>query len=162
MKMTITKKALFTLLILLQLACTSHADHPQATHLLGEVKEADVLGQYPSFSQEYESFEPSPEALAKVQGLSGKSVTVLFATWCHDSEREVPRFLKLLKRSRVTLAELNLVALDFNKQDPEGVAMSHQLKYTPTIIVFEQGKELGRIIERPAVSLSEDLAQMLQ
>jgi thioredoxin 1 len=84
---------------------------------------------------------------------------VLFGTWCHDSQREVPRLLKLLDSSKVALASLKLVAVGYDKRDPEGIAARYQLKYSPTIIVLTAGEELGRLVEKPKASIASDLSQ---
>ena len=92
--------------------------------------------------------------------LEGLSVLVLFGTWCHDSERDVPRLLKLLEQSQVKIKELKLVGVNYNKQDPEGLHRDFDLRYTSTIILLDGDRELGRIVERPNVSIGEDLAAM--
>ena len=89
--------------------------------------------------------------------LEGKDLLVLFGTWCHDSQREVPRLLKLLEQSKVELNSLTLVAVDYNKQDPQGLAEQFQLKYTPTFIVIDQSKEQHRVVEKPQGTLAEAL-----
>jgi hypothetical protein len=37
-----------------------------------------------------------------------------------------------------------------------------QVSNIPTFIFFKDGKELGRIIEKPVVTLEDDLAKLLQ
>ncbi|WP_156413722.1 TlpA family protein disulfide reductase [Lacimicrobium alkaliphilum] len=97
-----------------------------------------------------------------MQALKGKSVLILFGTWCHDSEREVPRFLKLADASGVRLRQLQLVAVGLDKKDPAGLAQQYNLLYTPTIIVMDNEQELYRMIERPKGPLALDLQQGLQ
>lgn len=93
-----------------------------------------------------------------MQALQGLSLLVLFGSWCHDSEREVPRLLKLLNQSGVKLQSLQLHAVNQQKQHPAQLHLQYQLQYTPTIVVLQGNTELGRIVERPIVSLAADLA----
>ena len=86
---------------------------------------------------------------------------MLFGTWCHDSERKVPRLLKLLDQSEADLQNLTLFAVDRKKTDPDGFAARLELQYTPTIIVSEGGQEIARIIERPLEGLATDLQSQL-
>lgn len=124
----------------------------------GNISPDTLLAHYPAFASEYARYQPSGAALEQMQQLQGLQLLVLFGSWCHDSEREVPRLLKLLQQSGVTLSSLQLEAVNQQKQHPEQLHNQHQLRYTSTIIVLDNGRELGRIIEKPAKSLAEDLA----
>ncbi|MEI8606866.1 TlpA family protein disulfide reductase [Pseudoalteromonas sp. B160] len=127
--------------------------------LVGQISAANLLKNYNGFEQQYDSFKPSQHELNTIKKLAGKDILVLFGTWCHDSEREVPRLLKLIKQSQLTLKSLKLVAVGFDKRDDKGIAKAHQLKYTATIIVKEGDIELARMIEKPKHSLAVDLTQ---
>ncbi|WP_166419855.1 thioredoxin family protein [Pseudoalteromonas sp. Z1A8] len=123
---------------------------------------ADVLlSDYDKFSEEYKAFTPTTQDIALMQKLEGKELIVLFGTWCHDSEREVPKLIKLLSTSKVELASIEYVAVGYNKQDDAGIAQAHDLQYTPTFIVKQNGKELVRVIEKPTGTLAQDLTQGL-
>ena len=125
----------------------------------GEISRDDLLKDYSSFSEEYDEYTPSEEELTTIKALQGKQVLVFLGTWCHDSKREVPRFLKLLDTAKVQLGSLKLVAVGYDKLDPAGLAKQYDLMYTPTIIVLDGEKELTRMIEKPKQSLALDLTQ---
>jgi thiol-disulfide isomerase/thioredoxin len=130
-----------------------------ASGAYGRISSEALLAHYPDFAGEYARYTPSADALAQMQSLEGLKVVVLFASWCHDSEREVPRLLKLLKQSGVALSALQLEAVNQQKQHPEQLHNKYSLRYTSTIIVLDSNdQELGRIIEKPKQSLAEDLA----
>jgi thiol-disulfide isomerase/thioredoxin len=86
---------------------------------------------------------------------------LFFGTWCHDSEREVPRLLKLLETAGLSDEKLTLVGLDYRKRDPEGRAVQFDIRYTPTAIIMREGIEVGRIVERPKTSLREEIIDIL-
>lgn len=144
------------LLIGFVLAGCSHfvASEPE---LMGEVSAEQLLAQYPAFQAEYKDYQPSKEELAAVAALEEDTLVVLFGTWCHDSQREVPRLLKTFDLSGLDVPKLTLIAVDTNKTDPQGMAKKYQLKYTPTFVLLNDDKELGRVIERPRTSLTQDL-----
>ena len=122
---------------------------------LGDISQAELLERHEVFKRNYDAYE----VLAGIDGLPGDlEVRILFGTWCHDSEREVPRMLKLLEASGVKQENISLIALDIRKEEPEGRAKALGVKYTPTFIFFSSGRELGRIIEQPTASLADDLA----
>ena len=148
------------LCLLLSMGMASAAEQNNSDHL-GEISAPSLLSNYEAFASEYEAYSPTLAELSQIESLQGKEVTVLFGTWCHDSEREVPRLLKLLDQSEVDLQSLTLFAVDRNKTDPDGFAVRLDLQYTPTIIVSESGQEIARIIERPIEGLATDLQSQL-
>lgn len=140
----------------------ARSDIRQVTHAKGPLSVEQLLQRYPQFEQAYQRFEPEQLHLDLMKQLQGKSILVLFATWCHDSEREVPRLLKLVSQSKVNLAGLSLLAVDVNKTEPSGRAVKSALRYTPTIILYDGDQELGRVVEQPQQSLAEDLAAFIR
>ena len=85
----------------------------------------------------------------------------MFGTWCHDSEREVPRLLKILDALGVGDERVTLIALDWDKREPRDRARDAGVKFTPTFIFYLDGSEAGRIVERPEVSLEQDIARIV-
>ncbi|MEI8704132.1 TlpA family protein disulfide reductase [Pseudoalteromonas sp. B62] len=120
----------------------------------GEISTQALLSDYDKFNEQYKVFTPTAQDIALMQKLAGKELIVLFGTWCHDSEREVPRLVKLLDESKVQLADIKFVAVGYNKQDDAGIAQANDLQYTPTFIVKQNGKELVRVVEKPTGTLA--------
>jgi thioredoxin 1 len=156
------KVFLGALLAIVLLGCnaTDH-DSDGSEPVTGVISASQLLTEYPQFRSAYEQYQPSSTEIDAVKTLAGKSLVVLFGTWCHDSEREVPRLLKLLNLSGVELQNLSLYGVNYNKQDPTNLHRQYNLKYSPTIILLQGQDELGRIIEKPLVSLGEDLASFI-
>ncbi len=151
----------FALSIILSIALSACAgttpEHGKAKDFVGEITHVQLLDDYQHFDANYQSFEVTDEQASLLGALPADTkIDVYFATWCHDSVREVPRLLKAMA-TRPDI-ELNLLALDYKKQDPNGLAEKAGVKFTPTIVVSKNGKELGRIIERPEKGLVEDIA----
>jgi thioredoxin 1 len=129
--------------------------------VVGLIDSQALLAQFPQFNTQYQSYQPTPVELQAIKRIEGKTLVVLFGTWCHDSVREVPRLLKTLTLAHVNLTSLQLLAVNPSKQLPGGAQRAYDLRYTPTFILFEGEQELGRIIERPAVTLAQDLAALV-
>lgn len=144
------------LTITLIISSTAIANSPPYS---GELSVETLIADYPKFNDEYLNYAPSEGDLQLIQKLAGKEVLVLFGTWCHDSQREVPRFLKLLDKANIELEKLRLIAVGYDKRDPQGIAEQYNLRYTPTIIVLDGTQELSRMIEKPEQSLAQDLGQ---
>ncbi len=130
---------------------------------LGVVSEAKLLNDFSVFETNFEAFSVSEQEQELIaQWPKTLKIDIYFATWCHDSEREVPKLLKLLKANKHI--NVTLIALDYQKTDPQDLAINNNIKYTPTIIIYRdeiKKEELGRIIERPNKSLVQDIAQLL-
>jgi thioredoxin 1 len=144
-----------SLLLLTQVvACSSTQQTPPLQ--LGDLSSNELLASYPTFSSPYNAFAVTSQEFTVIeQWGSDLRIDVFFGTWCHDSQREVPRLLKLLSQNKVV--NVKLIALDYQKSDPQGLSKSKNVKYTPTIIVYKNNREVGRIIERPKVSLLDDI-----
>ena len=125
---------------------------------IGDISQAELLERHEVFKRNYDAYEVT----AGIDGLPADlKVKILFGTWCHDSEREVPRMLKLLAASGVKEDNISLISLDIRKEEPEGRAKALDVRFTPTFIFFSDDVELGRIIERPVESLQADIAEMV-
>ena len=123
--------------------------------LTGDIKVAQLFGAHPGFAQGYETFEPEPLELPE-----DLTVWLFFGTWCHDSQREVPRLLKLLGAAGLGDENLRLIGLDYRKREPRGRAAEFNVRYTPTAIFIRGDVEVGRIVERPNTSLYADIRSM--
>ncbi|MEP0355291.1 thioredoxin family protein [Paraglaciecola sp.] len=156
------KRFLMALVLIISTGCSAiNAADTTPADQVGAISASQLISDYPEFQSMYNSYVPSDSELMAIKSIEGKSLMVLFGTWCHDSEREVPRLLKLLDSAGIKLDELTLVGVDRNKQEPGNRHSQFELKYTPTIILLDEGKEIGRIIEKPKVGLAKDLAMFV-
>jgi hypothetical protein len=149
------------LLSTLLISCGSGPPLPKSEPFSGVISANQLITQYPQFRAAYEQYQPSLAEINAVKLLSGKSLLILFGTWCHDSAREVPKLLKLIDLSTVELESLSLHGFNYNKQGPTNLQQQYDLKYLPTIILLQGEVELGRIVEKPILSLGKDLASFV-
>ena len=147
------------LAVLIVMVSTNAMSADDISEVVGEMSGEALLAQYPAFMDEYKSYQPSDAEIKAVSALEDDTLLILFGTWCHDSQREVPRFLKVLSENADMTSRL--IGLDYNKSEPKGTAKIHDIKFTPTFIVYRDNKEIGRIIERPKISLTADISSML-
>jgi hypothetical protein len=98
--------------------------------------------------------------------LKQKQITIFLGTWCGDSRREVPRILKMLDCCNFPASQLKLIMVSNQdvayKQSPLHEEAGRNIVRVPTIIVEEHGRETGRIVEYPVVSLEKDLLSILR
>jgi thiol-disulfide isomerase/thioredoxin len=93
--------------------------------------------------------------------LTGKTFTIFMGTWCGDSKREVPRIYKVLQQADVKEKQIKLVMVNNSdsayKQSPTHEEKGLNIYRVPTLIVYSNGVENGRIVETPVVSWEKDL-----
>ena len=118
------------------------------------------------FNPQYENYQVDEETLKEIQKqLKQCEVKVFLGTWCGDSRREVPRFVKILERANFPMQNLSMIAVDYEKplykKSPGGEEKGLNIVKVPTFIFYKNGKEVNRIIEYPVVSQEKDMAQIL-
>ncbi|NVJ60102.1 MAG: thioredoxin family protein [Gammaproteobacteria bacterium] len=128
----------------------------------GTIDGSELLSKYPRFNNEYEDFSPSENDILKLRKIDTPTkLTVVFGSWCHDSEREVPRIIKLVRQSNNPMIQLNLIAVKHNKQLPEGMPQKYQVLYTPTLYLEQNDELVGNIVERPKESWGVHISTIL-
>ncbi|MEQ9423022.1 MAG: hypothetical protein RJQ09_01295 [Cyclobacteriaceae bacterium] len=159
------KKLHYTLLILL--AIYSFQANSQ-DYLLDEVTREQLSAPPYSewFQAGYDNYIPNAEILNILRNdLASASVELYFATWCGDSRREVPKFLKLMDELGIEKSQIKLYALDYEdgvyKQSPSKFEAGKSIYRVPTFRIMNNQKELGRIVEYPVVSFEMDLRRIV-
>jgi len=114
------------------------------------------------FETEYPAYQPDLIAAAKLQDLmKGKKTTIVLGTWCSDSQRQVPRFYKVLDQAGVDETDITLIGVDEMKKSPDGEIDDLNIEHVPTFIFSENNKEIGRITELPSDTLENDMVIIL-
>jgi thiol-disulfide isomerase/thioredoxin len=120
----------------------------------GSIEIEELFYQYPIFKKGYDNYVPLQLSTLKYDDIN---VVVFFGTWCHDSKRELPKALKIFNKIGMNDENIELIAVGLDKKEPLGRAAKLNLMYTPTLIFFRGSKEIGRIIEKPVISLEKDI-----
>jgi thiol-disulfide isomerase/thioredoxin len=165
------------LFMLIATACFAHLDEPHFIQvdeeIVGEVTLTDIDKTILDWSDEAEIWEPDYELVEELSQVDFPvGIICVLGTWCEDSVREVPRFVKLLKvieNPNFKLKMLavgrkdNELALEWEKQNgfEVGVRAEYQIEFVPTFIFYKDGVEIGRIIETPEISLEIDMSHII-
>ena len=114
------------------------------------------------YEPEYNNYELNKSALDSIkEKLSDAKIKIVFGTWCSDSRREVPRFMKMLDTLNFNPDSLKMICVDRSKK-AEGTEVGNlNILFVPTFILYKNDEELGRIIEEPKATLEEDLKTIL-
>ena len=134
--------------------------HPGA---VGELTSDKLWETVPVWRAEMEAYAPDPRAVAALKAVDKDTqLTLIFGTWCGDSKYYVPRLLRALKEAANDKLRVKLVGIDNQFHEPVATVQPRQLTNVPTIIVERDGREVGRIVETPAVdAIEQDLADLL-
>lgn len=110
------------------------------------------------FTSEYNSYTPDERIIGQLKQFTGKyKVVVVLGTWCSDSQLQVPRFLKTIDAVGGVPAGFKMICLDTDKKCEDVDLIGMKIEKVPTFIIYVGEKEIGRIIETPAVSMETDL-----
>ncbi|QCW98881.1 thioredoxin family protein [Aggregatimonas sangjinii] len=139
-----------------------------SSFLIGKI-DVDVLKVEPHadwYRQNHSTYEVDQKELKSHQkDLDSFKILVFMGTWCGDSKREVPRFIKILETLDFPMENLKIVALDRRKEhykkSPTGEEWGLSIIKVPTFIFYRNGKEWNRIVESPIESLEKDMAKII-
>lgn len=143
----------------------SHYEMPQ--YHVGTITPQQLLNQYKIFADHKANDVPKITDLEVRQlahQLNNRKMVVVFGTWCHDSQREVPRLLTLLERVRDEYPKVSfefemIAAAPYEMRD-KNLIKKYQLTAVPTIMLFDKEQEMGRVVEQTKISLAADITNM--
>ncbi len=120
------------------------------------------------FTTNYDSYQPAIETITNLKKLSLENIhiKIFFGSWCGDSKREVPRFLKLLSLFSFPENKIQLIGVGTGdslvKQSPQHEEKGLGIFRVPVFIIYKNGVEMNRINEFPAFTLEKDLMSILK
>lgn len=109
-------------------------------------------------------YTPKPEVVEALQQKKDTiQLLVFMGTWCDDSHFVIPRFFKLVDAAEFKDDRITLIGVDRAKTTLSHLSEALHVKNIPTIIVMQNGKEKGRVIEYgTSGSFDKDLADILK
>jgi cyclophilin family peptidyl-prolyl cis-trans isomerase/HEAT repeat protein len=130
--------------------------------VIGPVTADQIIQTVPSYAQRRTEYTPDLTVLEMMKSYvrAGDRMEVYMGTWCDDSQREVPKFLRIgddLKSQFGVELPVSFVAVDRSKQQPAELLKGKSVDKVATFIYYRDGQELGRIVERPTGLFEDDL-----
>ena len=98
----------FILLSFLFISLDATTNMPNKSSYVGDISIKGLFESNQEFQENYSEYNSN--SLLDFSLFRDVEIFVLFGTWCHDSKREVPRFLKLLSDSKVSENQINLIS----------------------------------------------------
>ncbi len=130
--------------------------------VIGPITPERIVEAVPAYAQRRGAYEPDITVIEMMKSYvrAGDRVEVYMGTWCDDSQREVPKFLRItddLKSQFGVDLPVTFVAVDRSKQQPADLLKGKSLTKVATFIYYRGDEEIGRIEERPAGLFEDDL-----
>lgn len=115
------------------------------------------------YDRGYSEYSPDSTLAGKLMKAftADTRLLIFYGAWCGDTHRELPRLMKILDVVGVPKEKVELYALPRSKQRGNKFAWEHDIKLVPTIIMYRNDKELGRIVESPKLGLESDMLEIL-
>lgn len=167
MKYTLLLLALFTVQLSFGQQPQTYLNERQEQHLCGsfplDYLKTDSLYQK-WYGENYEAFNFPAGDYAWKDKLADTRVDIYLGTWCGDSKRWVPRFVRLWDELGLDRSQLNFIGLydtdEKYKQGPQGEEQGKRIHRVPTFIFKNGEQEYARIVEYPVNDLITDVAQI--
>lgn len=123
------------------------------------LRNSTIFSEY--YKESLKDYNIDSSLIRQIDDVEKINITILLGTWCPDSQREVPRFLEILKTLDFKNENLTIIALD-RKKNFKGVDISKmRIRFVPTFIIYRDKIEVGRIVEKPVSTLELELLQIL-
>ncbi|QLE00225.1 thioredoxin family protein [Galbibacter sp. BG1] len=155
-------------------ADTKEIEEVSATSEEQEVQEEILVGKHTRedltvkpynewFESGYKEYEPKETVVKDIKSLAeGVKVKIFMGTWCSDSQREVPHFLKIMDEANYSYEDFELIMMTRDKTTPENLEKGLNITNVPTIIFYKNGEEINRIVEYSIETLEEDILAILK
>lgn len=133
--------------------------------LIGKINEK-LLANDSSFRWFYQgvnSYQPETEWTKYISFYRDSFDVVVFAgTWDGFSKQLLPAFYRVMMASSYPMSKITLYGVDHQLNTLGDEAKQYNIDKLPTIILLHQGKEIGRIEQRPVQSIEANMAALLQ
>ena len=154
------KKIYLLFIAILFTSCSQNQNY-----LLEEgVIDIDYLQNSPKtywFNENFENYTVEKINRDNFSELYNYDIEIFMNTLCHDSQREIPRLIKILKELNFPENKLKIILLNPNKESEMGYEVNKNITNTPTIIFNLDNIEVNRIVEFPMESLESDILKIL-
>lgn len=130
----------------------------------GPITFQDIMGEktFTWFNESMQEYKPDYSVLRFLTDRLGNYDMVIFmGTWCDDSHYLIPKLYALLKKLNYPIAKIPMYGVDRDKNTNGDEKDRYKITKVPTIIVYREGREIGRITESVAQSIEHDLSDII-
>jgi hypothetical protein len=110
------------------------------------------------------NYKPNKNVIDSLKTFKGYTLLIFGGNWCSDTRTQLPAMMKVLKLTGLD-KNTQIFFTDRKKECPncgDFDPKKYNILYVPTFIIMDStGKEKGRIVETPKLSLEKDLLKIL-
>lgn len=99
------------------------------------------------YAENLKGYTPQSQAVAELKKNTNIEFIVFMGTWCGDSHFVIPKFFSLLDAAGFPPDKVTMIGVDRGKKTLSHLAEALNIINVPTIIVMNNGKEAGRVVE---------------
>jgi hypothetical protein len=132
------------------------------TELVGPLTREDLREKLPGWKSQVDAYSPDLETVGRLQAVhEAVRIEVFLGTWCPDCRQHVSAWLKLMDMVANPLLTTTYTGIPRARELRHEYIGDKGVERVPTFIVHFRGREIGRIIETPKVSVEADLWSIL-
>lgn len=147
---------IFLIVILAAVGCRKQ-------YLTGYYSKSEFIEKCEWKTKVSDKYEPKIEWMDSIAALNLRDsvdLRVFLGTYCPDSKRWVPKFFSF--SDDLPIRDLDIISVDTTKKDEKGIATKIGLRKIPTFVFYQDGKEIGRMVEKPRGRLEKRVFTILK
>ncbi|MBN1940107.1 MAG: hypothetical protein JW843_11000 [Candidatus Aminicenantes bacterium] len=130
--------------------------------LVGPQPKAKITQAVPDWTRLAKSYEPNDRVVIGLQNFEKSArIRVFVGTWDAKGKSVVAALIKTLETAQNPMISVDWIGVSRDLKEPAADLKSYGVRKVPTIIVWVDGEERGRIVEVPQQTVEEDLAGLL-
>jgi hypothetical protein len=94
--------------------------------------------------------------------LPNYNITVFMGTWCDDSQNLIPKLYKVLQLTNYPMTKYMMYGIDRAKRSKDDEQKLYNIDKVPTVILYRNNREAGRITEFVQKSIEKDLKAIIE
>jgi hypothetical protein len=128
-----------------------------------EITKEKILATGPEWQEKYDKYQPEADMVEALKAKLGADmrIDVYLGLWCPDSRNNVPPFIKIIDRLGTGIPVRYFSEPRKASKDVKYFVEELKVERVPTFVFYKDGKEIGRIIENPKLSLIEDIMEIV-
>ncbi len=128
-----------------------------------QITKDKILAKDKEWQEKYDKYAPAADMISALKSKLGDDlkITVYLGLWCPDSRNNVPPFLKIMDLLGTGAAVQYFDVPRKASRDVKYYVEDLKVERVPTFIFYREGKEIGRIVERPKTGMIEDFMEIM-
>lgn len=103
------------------------------------------------FNEGYNLYQLDSATLMSIpkDSLTNLNITLVFGSWCPDSQAEVPIFFKICDFLNIPQENIKIIGVDRTKDIDPICSETEMIEFVPTYFFYIHGKLVKKIVEHP-------------